>query len=83
MSQVERKIRAELASRGIEMTPDNLQQILHAGAHIASLVGGMCVIDSGKNWGLWIEQDGEEEDWFSVDPIWFDDDEDDSIDLFN
>lgn len=50
-------LRMEMAEWGIEMAPQDLQEILQAAAHIASFVGGAVTVDPGSFWGLYVEID--------------------------
>lgn len=70
-------IRQEMAERGIELTPDQLDEVLQASAHIASYIGGSVTIDSGSFWGLYVEVDMEHEGECWVDLILYDEDADD------
>lgn len=69
-------VRMELAEQGVEMTPEDLNEILQAAAHIASYIGGSVTIDTGKHWGLYVEIDklAPGECW--VDLVHYEDDED-------
>ena len=67
MEQAVRDIRIQLAEAGVEVTPADMESILQAAAHIANLIGGMAVIDSGEDWALWVEIDEEDPDSFFVD----------------
>jgi hypothetical protein len=79
VTKVESDIRMALAERGIEMKPVMVQEILQAAADIAILVGGTCVIDTTKNWGLWVEQMDAEGEKFSADVIWFDEEDEGEV----
>lgn len=67
-------LRMELAEKGKEIMPEALQNILQAAAEIATLLHGVCVIDSLDDWGLWVELVDEEPDYFIAEILWFDDD---------
>lgn len=66
-------IRTELARMGIELTPDALEEILQAGAYAASFIGGSITLDSGGDWGLYIEAVPGSQDDCWVDVVHYDD----------
>lgn len=72
---VEQGLRMELAERGIELTPEQMEEVLQAAAHIAVTLGGKCVVDTCKDWGIWVELDPDDDTGFFAEIIWFDDDE--------
>lgn len=73
-------LRMELAEWGIELKPDDMQDILQAAAHIASFIGGSVTIDSGSFWGLYVEIDSRKPGECWVDLVEFgEDDEEDDI----
>ena len=57
-----RNIRDDLASIGFEYSPETMQDILQYAANCASLMGGYCVLDSGRGWELEVELDPDNED---------------------
>ena len=50
-------IRGELAKLGVEFTAATIENILHATADAASLMGGYACIDCGEFWGIEVEVD--------------------------
>ena len=50
-------IREELARLGAEFTAATIENVLHATAEAASLLGGYAHIDCGEFWGIEVEVD--------------------------